>query len=328
MKILIIRFSSIGDIVLTFPVITAIKSANPQAEIHYATKATFEGLLQGSKEIDQVHLLGSSFNDFKQEIKAQSFDFIIDLHHNLRSRRLTFGLSGKLARFNKLNRKKWLLTRFKWNTLPNLHIVERYLDTLKVLGIPYDHSPSPAFFIPKNEEVQLDNKFPALQSNFVALVIGAQFNTKKLPKEKWLELIQQVNEPMIILGGKMDQEMADWLMQRASNKTLISACGELTILQSASVVSQAKTVITHDTGMMHIAACFEVQILSIWGSTTPDFGMSPYRLKSSNLDHVFQVNGLKCRPCSKIGFQTCPKGHFNCMQQQNTQAIAEAIKKN
>ncbi len=327
MKILIIRFSSIGDIVLTFPVITALRRAYPHSEIHFATKRSFEALLAGSNEINKAHFLDDSFRVFKKQISDESFDYVIDLHHNLRTRRLTLGLSGKTARFHKLNFKKWLLTRFGWSTLPNVHIVERYLQTLDQLGLKYHHPVENTFHIPGASKVSISESFPALGDSYIALAIGAQFSTKKLPKEKWLELIQQIPFPMIILGGKMDQSNADWLMDHAPTKQLINATGKLSIIQSASVISQAQSIITHDTGLMHIAACFKTQIITIWGNTTPDFGMSPYRPNGMGKDHQFQVNDLKCRPCSKIGFQSCPKGHFACMMNQDITAISEAITK-
>ena len=327
MKILIIRFSSIGDIVLTFPVITALRKAYPTSEIHYATKRSFEHLLSGSKEINKAHFLDDSFRVFKKQISAESFDYVIDLHHNLRTRRLTLGLSGKTARFHKLNFKKWLLTRFGWSTLPNIHIVERYLQTLDQLGLNYDRPIENTFHIPDASQVSISEAFPELGHTFVALAIGAQFNTKKLPKEKWLELIRKIPYPMVILGGNMDQSIADWLTAHVESKTLINACGKLSIIQSASVISQAQSIITHDTGLMHIAACFDTQILTIWGNTVPEFGMSPYRPQGNARDQQFQVMNLNCRPCSKIGFQSCPKGHFACMMKQDVSLISAAIKK-
>ena len=327
MKILIIRFSSIGDIVLTFPVITAIRNAYPESEIHFATKRAFETLLLGAKEINKVHFLDESFRLFKEQIANESFDYIIDLHHNLRTRRLTFGLKAQTARFHKLNVKKWLLTRFGVSRMPDMHIVDRYLNTLDKLGLNHDKKPQNTFHLPEDSIVSIKESFPELGQTFVALAIGAQFNTKKLPKEKWLELIGLISQPMIILGGNMDVELAEWLMQHSVNKTVLNACGKLSILQSASLVSQAQSIITHDTGLMHIAACFQTQIISIWGNTVPEFGMIPYRPNGSGKDKTFEVSRLKCRPCSKIGFQTCPKGHFDCMMKQNIQAISESLSK-
>lgn len=328
MKILVVRFSSIGDIVLTFPVLAAIKREYPQAEIHYATKKSFEELLRASTHIDRVHLLSDSFSAFKDELKSVSFDVVLDLHNNLRSKRLTIGLSGKKVRFSKLNFKKWLFTTFKWNTLPQVHIVDRYLATLKVLNMDAPIKENKCFVIPEESQVDLAESYPNLGKSFVAIAIGAQFKTKQVPPEKWVEILQKIHSPIVILGGKMDREMASWIIEKLPEKQIENACGKWSILASSSIVAQAKSLLTNDTGMMHIAACFDVQIISIWGNTVPAFGMYPFRPNGASDDHQFEVKGLTCRPCSKIGFESCPKKHFACMNQQNATQIAASVKEN
>lgn len=327
LKILIIRFSSIGDIVLTFPVITAIKEHFPGAEIHYATKEAYESLLQGAPQLSKVHFLRDSFHDLKNEIKKESFDYVIDLHNNVRSRRLTFHTNTKSSRVHKLNFKKWLLTTFKWNKLPTKHIVDRYLETLRILNIKVEHAPLSNFHISQEYRDIIKSKFPQLAAEYLVLGIGAQFNTKKLPKEKWLAIIQQISIPMVLVGGKTDVACANWIMQNTTS-SLINTCGEIDIMASAALVSNSKGIITHDTGMMHIAACFDVQIISIWGNTVPEFGMYPYRPQFGAHDQKFEVRDLNCRPCSKIGFSKCPKGHFKCMNDQPISEIIQAIRTN
>ena len=328
MKILLIRFSSIGDIVLTFPVVNAIRKAFPEAKIHFASKKSFETLLLGAEGIHKFHFLSNSFSSFKNEIKSEDFDYIIDLHNNLRTRRLTLGISAKIARFDKLNFRKWLFTKFKFDVLPNIHVVERYLETLSVLGINSVDQTRNQFRIPASSCVDIEKRFPMLTGSFVAVAIGAQFKTKRVPKEKWLEIFRETDSQFLIVGGEMDREIGDWLVVNCPSKVIVNTCGELTILESTSVVSQAKSLLTNDTGMMHIAACFDTQVISIWGNTTPEFGMSPYRPEGTKTDKIFQVEGLSCRPCSKIGHQECPKNHFRCMNEQDAKAIADSIEKN
>lgn len=325
MKILLIRFSSIGDIVLTFPVVHAIRKSFPEAKIHFASKKSFETLLLGADGIDQFHFLSDSFSSFKNEVKKEKFDYIIDLHNNLRTRRLTFGNSAKIARFDKLNIRKWLFTKCKLKVMPKVHIVDRYLETLKVLGIQSIDQTRNVFTVPLSDSVNIEERFPNIKSPFVAIAIGAQFKTKQVPKEKWIEILQEINGHIVVIGGEMDREIGDWLVEKCPTKVMVNTCGKLTILESASVVSQAKSLLTNDTGMMHIAACFDTQIISIWGNTTPEFGMSPYRPEGNKMDQLFQVEGLSCRPCSKIGFQECPKKHFHCMTKHDAKAIASSV---
>ena len=325
MKILLIRFSSIGDIVLTFPVVNAIRKAFPEAKIHFASKKSFESLLLGAEGIDQFHFLSDSFSSFKNEVEKEKFDYIIDLHNNLRTRRLTFGSSAKIVRFDKLNLRKWLFTKWKLKVMPEVHVVDRYLDTLKVLGIHSVDQTRNTFTVPISNRVNMQERFPKIQGPFVAIAIGAQFKTKRVPKEKWVEILQKIDGNIVLIGGEMDREIGDWLIENCLSKCMVNTCGKLTILESASVVSQAKSLLTNDTGMMHIAACFDTQIISIWGNTTPKFGMSPYRPEGAKTDQLFQVEGLSCRPCSKIGFQDCPKKHFHCMTMQDAKAIASSV---
>jgi ADP-heptose:LPS heptosyltransferase len=100
--------------------------------------------------------------------------------------------------------------------------------------------------------------------------------------------------------------------------------GQLNIHGSAWLVKNAAALLTHDTGLMHIGACFEVPIHLIWGNTVKDFGMYPFRLEQENC-FQYEVENLKCRPCSKIGFQNCPKGHFACMRQQDLDFISTQL---
>ncbi len=327
MKILLIRFSSIGDIVLTFPVVKAIRKTFPEAKIHFASKKSFETLLLGAEGIDHFHFLSDSFSSFKNDIKSEKFDYIIDLHNNLRTRRLTFGSSAKIARFDKLNVRKWLFTKWKLKVMPNVHVVERYLQTFKVLGIDSVEQTGNTFSVPISHRVNVEERFPMIHGPYVAIAIGAQFKTKRVPKEKWVEILQEIDNNIVLIGGEMDREMGEWIISHFPNKTIVNSCGKLNILESASVVSQAKSLLTNDTGMMHIAACFETQIISIWGNTTPELGMSPYRPKGIKTDKIFQVEGLSCRPCSKIGFQECPKKHFHCMTMHDAKFIAASVRK-
>ena len=327
MKILLIRFSSIGDIVLTFPVVKAIRKAFPEAKIHFASKKSFETLLLGAEGIDQFHFLSDSFSSFKNEVKKERFDYIIDLHNNLRTRRLTLGSLAKIARFNKLNVRKWLFTKWKLKVMPNVHVVDRYMDTLMVLGIHSVNQTRNTFTVPLSNRVIMRERFPTVQGPFVTIAIGAQFKTKRVPKEKWVEILHEIDDNIVLIGGEIDREIGDWLVEHCPTKVMVNTCGELTILESASVVSQAKSLLTNDTGMMHIAACFDTQIISIWGNTTPEFGMSAYRPEGKKTDKLFQVEGLSCRPCSKIGFQECPKKHFHCMTMQDAKAIASSVDK-
>jgi len=312
MKILILRFSSIGDIVLTTPVIRCLKKQLPDAEVHFATKASFKTILENNPNIDKLHLLESSTGNLIASLKKERFDVIIDLHGNLRTRRIKWALGAKSFTFDKLNIRKWLYVNWQWNTLPDKHIVDRYLDTLKPLGITNDQA-GLDYFIPSKDIVAIHTLPEQFHSGYVAIAIGAQHATKRLPETKLAELIGKISLPVILLGGKEDALMATKLIGYfPETKNVLNACGAYNLNQSASVVQQSLYLYTHDTGLMHIAAALQKRIVSIWGNTVPEFGMYPYKTEHIN----WEIKGLNCRPCSKIGYKTCPKKHFKCMNEQ------------
>jgi heptosyltransferase-2 len=317
MKILVIRFSSIGDIVLTTPVVRCLKT-QLKAEIHYLTKPQFAGLLEHNPYIDRVIPLPNPEGLLRYKLRKEKYDAIIDLHHNVRSRRFSMGLSPKVFRFNKLNVQKWLMVNLKINKLPKLHIVDRYMDTVVKLGVTPDNKGLDYFHGLNTTDVR--NKF-RLPETYSVFAIGGQHTTKKMPLHKMVELLDQIKVPLVLLGGKEDLELGELISQKFPS--IVSLCGATTLHESAAILSASQWVISHDSGMMHIAAAYGKTIISIWGNTIPDFGMYPFHAHPDSC--MFEVKDLACRPCSKIGHVTCPKGHFNCMEKQDTAAMAALI---
>lgn len=320
MKILLLRFSSIGDIVLTTPVARCLKK-QLGAEIHFLTKRAFEPILLPNPHIDRVFSFEKEVTEVLSSLKSENYDLVVDLHHNLRSLRVKLALGRPARSFDKLNFEKWLLVNFKIDRLPGVHIVQRYLKTVEHLGVRYD-GVGLDYFIPPAEEVRVSDFSKLLsEGNYVAFVLGATHATKRLPVEKAAEICRNLDQPVVLLGGKAEQLTA----QAIVGPNVVNLCGQLSLHQSASVVRQAGKVLTHDTGLMHIAAAFRKKIVSVWGNTVPAFGMYPFYPTGSNLNTSFEVTGLQCRPCSKIGFDRCPKGHFRCMNDIPTGALIEAL---
>lgn len=324
MKVLILRFSSIGDIVLTTPVIRCLKKKFPEGEIHYATKKSFHSIVQHNPYLTKIHLLNESFMDLISELKKEKFDFVIDLHHNQRTLLLKLMLGVKSFSFDKLNFEKWVMVNFKINRLPTKHIVDRYLETCKALGVENDGE-GLDYFISKEDEVDLKRLPETFHKGYIAWVIGAKQNTKKFPSEKITKAIY--DRPVILLGGKEDEGNGRWIKSQILNPEfkVFNACGIYTLNQSASIIQQANLVITNDTGLMHIAAALRKRVVSIWGNTIPEFGMTPYYGKEHIRNFIFQIPNLDCRPCSKLGHDECPKGHFKCMNMINEKEIGAVI---
>lgn len=303
---------------LTSPVARALRAKFPDADIRYVTKKQYAELVQPNPYLNGFFLLNQDINDLAKELKAFSPDVVIDLHHNLRTRILRTLVGGKWHSFNKLNVEKWLKVNLKVNRLPNVHIVDRYMQTVKPLGIENDENGLDFFFPPdfRVPKILPFGEMPQAEGfGFVAVVVGAKLKTKQLPQHKLLELCNGISKPLLLIGGKEDADLGRSVQEEAEG-TVINACGRYSVLESAWFIKQAELVITHDTGMMHIAAAFNKKIISIWGNTIPAFGMYPY-LPQGGESYLSEVNGLDCRPCSKIGFDKCPKGHFRCMEDQD-----------
>ena len=318
-KILIIRFSSIGDIVLTTPVIRCLKK-QIECEIHFLTKTNYATVLEANPYLSKIIKIEKDVAEVIDELKKENYSHIVDLHNNLRSASVKRKLNASASSFPKLNIQKWLLVNFKINRLPDVHIVDRYLSAVHSLGVKNDNE-GLDYFIPENQNILLSSLPQFLQNGYVLFAIGAQHSTKRLPAEKIIAICRQLKYPIILAGGKEDVETAEKITASAPLK-IYNACGKYSIHQSASLVKQANVVITHDTGLMHIAAAFKKKIISVWGNTIPGFGMYPY-LPQQAPAAIIEVKGLKCRPCSKIGFEKCPRTHFNCMHMINENEIVD-----
>ena len=328
MKFLIVRFSSIGDIVLTTPVIRCLKKQVATAEIHYLTKSNYSSVVAPNPYIQKCHYLEDNLDQVIRELKDEDFDYIIDLHHNLRSLRVKDGLKKKAFSYRKLNVEKWIYTSFKWNRLPNIHVVDRYMETVEPFGIKNDGA-GLDYFIFEHEHVN-ESDIPATHhAGYIGIVIGAALNTKKYPIHKVKAICETLDHPIILLGGLEDADEGERIAA-IDNFKIYNACGKFSLNESADLVRRAKLIVTNDTGLMHIAAAFNRPVISLWGNTVPEFGMYPYYGKnylSSQPDpyDILENKNLYCRPCSKIGYDKCPKGHFKCMEQIKVSTVIEKI---
>ncbi len=320
-KFLIIRFSSIGDIVLTSPVVRCLKNQVENAEIHYVTKRRYQNILNGNPHIHKVHVFEENLGEIFGTLKEEKFDYIIDLHHNFRSGRVKRKLKTVAFSVNKLNLRKMLLVQFKINRLPDVHIVDRYLETLSFFNVKNDNL-GLDYFIAEKEGFE-NNELPTpFQNGYLAFVIAGTYFTKKLPVNKVAEICQIIDVPVILLGGKNEFDEGETVLSQSKGNVLNYA-GKISLNQSASLVRDANLVLTNDTGLMHIAAAFKKKILSFWGNTVPAFGMVPYLPGIAS--KIVEVTGLKCRPCSKLGHKKCPRRHFKCMDEIDVQAVAHWV---
>ena len=309
MKVLVIRFSSVGDIVLTSPVVRCLKN-QLNADIHFLVKPGFIATVNQNPYINKIHILHDDINETIDSLQRENFDLVLDMQKNLKSFRIRKGLGIRSLSFNKLNLHKWLFVNFKVNKLPSKHLVDRYFDAVTDLGIHNDGLGLDYFI---SQEDELDALSLVQGIRYDILVLGANYYTKRIPLEKCKSIIRQNPRKIVLTGGS---DVADIALELASAfpEETLNFCGKLGLNVSAGIVKHAHRVITGDTGLMHIAAAYQKEVYVVWGNTHPAFGMYPYYGSKSKVKFTsFQVENLSCRPCSKLGYTECPKGHFKCM---------------
>lgn len=329
MKILIIRFSSIGDLVLTTPVIRCLKKKYPDAHITLLIKKQFRQVMEYNPHIDRLEIFEGDLKGTIQLLKKENFDFVIDLQKSFRSRKIKKSLGKAWFSFPKLNFRKWLYVRLKLNLMPDKSVVTRYFEAVKALKVSNDGR-GLDFFIPDECKTKLEDIPTGHLSGFVACVIGGSFFTKRFPVQKWQEFVKKSDYPLVLLGGPEDREAGEEIAKANPGK-VYNACGKFSLLESADLVQRSRVVISNDTGLMHIAAAFQKPIISLWGNTAPDMGMFPYygqnnlKTQPSPLSVIMENKGLSCHPCSKLGYDQCPKGHFKCMNDLSIIKIQSAV---
>jgi ADP-heptose:LPS heptosyltransferase len=329
MKILVIRLSAIGDIVLTTPILRCLKKQLPDAELHFLVQPSYKEVIAHNPYIDAIHELEHNWLTTINELKNQEFDYIIDLQNNKETQRLAAELKVPVHAVKQHTLEKTLFIRLKWNVMPKNHVVDQGFKAIAPLGVKNDGA-GLDYFIPRLEEVPYKDIPLSHHAGFIAMVIGASFFTKRLPVEKWKELCAQINHPIILLGGK-EAYAAGEEIRRVDETKVYNACGKFTLNESADLVRKSKLVIAHDTGLMHIAAAFKKPIIVIWGSTIPSLGMTPYygnhflQSRQQPPSDSVQVHKLWCRPCTTVGRHQCPQGHFKCMKEINVDEIVQKV---
>lgn len=294
-------------------------------EVHFATKEAYAILLMHNPHVDKLHLHDGSLSDLIKSLRAERFDYIIDLHNNIRSAIIKLFLNRPGSSFRKLNTEKWLLTNFKRGKLPPIHLVDRYFEAAFAVGTTNDGK-GLDFFFPERQNVMPSGLPDEFQKGYVAFVIGGKHATKRLPNEKIINICRGIPYRVLLLGGSEDAANGETIAA-SSGDSVFNGCGIFSLPQSAYLVKQARVVISHDTGLMHIAAAFNCKLISVWGNTIPEFGMTPYMPLYPERSVIIEIKDLPCRPCTKIGYPKCPKGHFDCMMKiKEIRVIQEVIK--
>ena len=290
LKFLIVRFSSIGDIVLTSPVLRILKNQK-QAIIHYLTKEEYSSLLANNPNIDKLYSIQHSVIEIRHYLIDEKYDYVIDLHNNLRSQTLRF-LNVPIKRYCKSNFKKFIYMYLGINYLKNEHVVDRYLKTISFLDVKNDNH-GLDFFVTKKDEVDFDTS-----QQYISWCIGASKEQKKLSSSQIINIAKKIKLPIVLLGGKEEIKKADEILKNCKEKKIYNYCGNISINQSAYLIQHSKFLLSNDTGLMHIGAALNKKIISFWGCTKPDLGFYPY---IDNLNSLMLISQISKKPCSKHG---------------------------
>ena len=303
---------------LTTPIVRALKQQlDGEVILHFITKKSYAGLLTSNPNIDHVIAIDKHVSEAKAELEKTQYDYVIDLHSNLRSRQVKRIVKTLDFTLDKRNFAKWLYVNFKREMLPIEHVVKRSFDTVKALGIE-DDGQGLDYLIPTQDEVDLNTISSFLKDGFVAYAIGGQMLGKILPEAKIISLCAKIEKPIVLLGGPEDAARAERI-SAANAAQVFNACGKFNLNQSASILAQADVVLTHDTGLMHIASALNKKVVSLWFATTPQIGFAPWQPGEGS---VMIEADCKKRPTSKLGNRGFEDG---CVFNIDLDAVAKAV---
>ena len=313
-KILIIRFSAIGDIVLTSPVLRILQNGlEGGAELHMVVRKRYVPVIEHHPRVSKIFSFENTVQEVMEPLSLEGYDYIIDLQNNLRSNLIKKRLGVLAFTVEKKNLAKfvWIKLGFKWE-IP--HIVQRYIDTLKTLGLS-DDGQGLEFEIPMGVHVDLPFK------DYTAVVIGANHFGKRPDATHWSSIIHRIPGNIVIVGGREEEMMSTALVNESR---VFSVVNRLNLMESAWVVKQAQLVVAGDTGLMHVAAAFGKNIISLWGCTRPGLGMYPWR--PGNHSVMIEPVGRGDRPCSKLG-DVCKHGQLSrCIHEIDLNSVERSAK--
>ncbi|MCX8112210.1 MAG: glycosyltransferase family 9 protein [Bacteroidia bacterium] len=318
MRFLFVRLSSMGDVVLTTPLIRALHQRFPEAKLHFMTRAPYGDLVRYHPYLEAIHEWPPS-----AEVRLWHWTGVIDLQKSLRTLTLRWRLRyERFSTFPKKNLQKWLMVRFK-RVIPLSHIVERYGMALRPWGILPETLGPLEVYIPESIRAKLRHEMAALQTThpWIAVGLGGTYRTKRWLIPYYEILLSRLKLPVVLLGGNSEASEAHELATRLSVPVIVGA-GRFSLLETAAAIQLSDYLITHDTGTAHLGAAMQTPTAVIWGNTVPEFGMTPWKVRHVNIELEY----LRCRPCSKLGFDRCPQGHHDCIRALTPDYVEEQLR--
>jgi len=337
-KILLLRLSSIGDIVLTTPLIRVLRRSFPNATIDFVVKAGFAELVEHNPHLNQAHRVEPAAGvrglvQLSHHLRSLQYDVVLDLHRNFRTRILTrFCAAPRVGFYKKPLLRRWLFVKFKAATMQRVPpVYQRYLQAASFLDVKDDGAGTELFWQNAHEEEALRalNEAGWIKNQpLFCLAPGGGFFTKRWPLEYFVEIAQRFkaqsgDTAIAVLGGPQDRELGKFLRERSSDHVL-DLTGRCSALASAAIIKRSRLLLANDSGLMHVAEAVSTPVLALFGSTTRELGFFPQRASSRVIEH----ETLSCRPCSHLGYKACPRGHFRCMKDLTPQRVFSEIEKN
>lgn len=329
-NVLAVRFSSLGDLILTTPLFRAIRHAHPRARITLVTRQEFVPLFSQNPRVSEVIGLapGGSLRRLAADLRRRGFTHRLDLHDSLRSRALRALVGGRWGSYPKHRIAREILIRTKRNVYRDRrHVAERYFDAARQLEVRPDGGPAEVFL--HQDAVRAADDFlhrhrMGQERTLVAFVPGAAHSTKQWPEPHWHDLIglaTGAGMDLVILGGPKERDLGNRLAA-AGGDGVASAAGQFDIQGTGALLRRVRAAVAGDTGVMHLATAVGTPVVALLGPTVGAFGFLPYQARATVVER-----DLPCRPCSRMGGAVCPLGHHRCLESIAPSEVLEAIRR-
>jgi heptosyltransferase-2 len=326
LRVLCVRFSSIGDVLLTTPLVRALHHRHPEAELYFVTKRAMAPLV-----IENPHLTGvvtldpnERITDLARRLRALGPTHGLDLHGSLRSAALRLLVPCQWSGYSKRKLARTALISTKINLYgKHVPVPERYFEAARAarLDVEPDGGPPHFFLAPAaRDRVARWLADQGVNQPFAAVAPGAAHATKRWPVRHWralTERLTQLGYAVIALGGVGDRDVA-----AALGPTVKNAAGEFTLQETGACLARAAVLISGDTGVMHMATGVGTRVVALFGPTVELFGFFPYHGRTTVLEQ-----DLSCRPCSAMGSERCPLGHHRCLEDILPDQVAAAVQR-
>ncbi len=328
-KILVIRLSSIGDILLTSPLLRVLKKRFPEATIDFVTKTQFGDLLSTNPALQSIYTLDTrgkhaALKNLRNQLAQNGYNLVVDAHNNFRSFYLRKIPGAHIVRVKKYKLARFFFVTFGWNFYKQIiPVYKRYIDTVAPLGV-VDDELGLEFFPQDSVQAEVDLQLARRgfkETTFtIAIAPGASYATKRWPVERFDRIAKKLQETgaiqFLLLGDKNDTALTT-MLKKELGEAAIDCAGQLSLMQSACALNRADLLLTNDTGLMHLGTALKKPVVAIFGSTVRELGFYPFGEQSI----VIENERLRCRPCSHVGKTSCPKKHFKCMLDISPDAV-------